>query len=133
MAGDPKAAQWKSNRSSSGKKTVSSKKISAKDEKKTTASAKKSSIKKPSGTASKKKPLLNSTDETKEVQVDGHALIFKHLSKIYWPKEGFTKRQLLNYYYEASPFILPYLKDRPQSLNRFPNGIGGESFYHKDV
>ena len=83
--------------------------------------------------AIKLKPLLNSSDETQETKVNGHSLTFKHLSKKYWPKEGFTKRQLLNYYYEASPFILPYLKDRPQSLNRFPNGIEGKSFYHKDV
>jgi DNA ligase D-like protein (predicted polymerase)/DNA ligase D-like protein (predicted 3'-phosphoesterase) len=130
MAGDPRAAQWKSNRSSSGKKTAVDKTVLAKE---TNASTKTPKIKKPLATASKKKPLLNSTDETKEVQVDGHALTFRHLSKKYWPKEGFTKRQLLNYYYEASPFILPYLKDRPQSLNRFPNGISGESFYHKDV
>jgi bifunctional non-homologous end joining protein LigD len=40
---------------------------------------------------------------------------------------------MLNYYYQIAPYILPYLKDRPQSLNRFPNGIDGESFYHKNV
>jgi len=40
---------------------------------------------------------------------------------------------MLNYYYQVAPYILPYLKDRPQSLNRFPNGINGESFYQKDV
>jgi bifunctional non-homologous end joining protein LigD len=40
---------------------------------------------------------------------------------------------MLNYYYQAAPYILPYLKDRPQSLNRFPNGINGKSFYQKDV
>lgn len=52
---------------------------------------------------------------------------------MFWPGEGYTKRDLLNYYYQAAPFILPYLKDRPQSLNRFPNGIQSESFYQKDV
>ena len=40
---------------------------------------------------------------------------------------------MLNYYYQIAPYILPYLKDRPQSLNRFPNGIHGKSFYQKDV
>jgi bifunctional non-homologous end joining protein LigD len=40
---------------------------------------------------------------------------------------------MLNYYYQMAPVILPYLKDRPQSLNRFPNGIKGMSFYQKDV
>ena len=40
---------------------------------------------------------------------------------------------MLNYYYQVAPFILPYLNDRPQSLNRHPNGIHGKSFYQKDV
>jgi bifunctional non-homologous end joining protein LigD len=77
--------------------------------------------------------LLNPTDETQVREVNGHELSFSHLSKLYWPKEGYTKRDMLNYYYQVAPYILPYLKDRPQSLNRFPNGIGGKSFYHKDV
>ncbi|HEY2648853.1 MAG TPA: non-homologous end-joining DNA ligase, partial [Puia sp.] len=62
-----------------------------------------------------------------------HEIKFTNLSKIYWPKEKLTKRDLLNYYYQVAPFILPYLAGRPQSLNRFPNGIEGESFYQKDV
>ena len=40
---------------------------------------------------------------------------------------------MLNYYYQVAPYILPYLKDRPQSLNRHPNGINGPSFYQKNV
>ncbi|WBV57030.1 hypothetical protein PFY10_01075 [Chryseobacterium daecheongense] len=40
---------------------------------------------------------------------------------------------MINYYYLVAPFILPYLKDRPQSMNRFPNGIEGKSFYFKNV
>jgi bifunctional non-homologous end joining protein LigD len=54
-------------------------------------------------------------------------------NKLYWPKEGYTKKDLINYYDSISDLILPYLKDRPQSMNRFPNGITGESFYQKDV
>jgi bifunctional non-homologous end joining protein LigD len=40
---------------------------------------------------------------------------------------------MLNYYYQVAPYILPYLQNRPQSLNRFPHGINGESFYQKDI
>lgn len=80
-----------------------------------------------------RKTLLNPTEETQSKIVKGRELKFNHLSKVFWPKEGFTKRDLLNYYYQAAPYILPYLKDRPQSLNRFPNGIDGISFYQKDV
>jgi bifunctional non-homologous end joining protein LigD len=80
-----------------------------------------------------RKTLLNPTDETQVRKINGHELKFSNLSKIYWPKEKYTKRDMLNYYYQMAPYILPYLKDRPQSLNRFPNGIDGKSFYHKDV
>jgi bifunctional non-homologous end joining protein LigD len=80
-----------------------------------------------------RKTLLNPTDETQVRKINGHELKFTNLSKIYWPKEKYTKRDLINYYYQVAPFILPYLKDRPQSLNRHPNGIAGESFYQKDV
>lgn len=81
----------------------------------------------------KRKTLLNPTEETQVKKINGHELKFSNLSKIYWPKEKYTKRDLLNYYYQVAPYILPYLKDRPQSLNRYPNGINGQSFYQKDV
>ncbi|MCE2982964.1 MAG: non-homologous end-joining DNA ligase [Parachlamydia sp.] len=82
---------------------------------------------------SERKSLLNPKEETQEKLIQGHSLKFNHLSKVFWPDEGYTKRDLLNYYYQAAPFIIPYLKGRPQSLNRFPNGIEGLSFYQKDV
>jgi bifunctional non-homologous end joining protein LigD len=80
-----------------------------------------------------RKTLLNPTEQTQVRTVSGHELKFNNLSKIFWPQEGYTKRELLNYYYQCAPYILPYLRDRPQSLNRFPNGIEGKSFYQKDV
>jgi bifunctional non-homologous end joining protein LigD len=80
-----------------------------------------------------KKTLLNPTEETQVKKICGHDLKFTHLSKIYWPEDKVTKRDMFNYYYQVAEYILPYLKDRPQSLNRFPNGIHGASFYQKDV
>lgn len=80
-----------------------------------------------------RKTLLNPTDKTQVKKINRHELKFTNLDKVFWPKEGYTKRDLLNYYYQAAPFILPYLKDRPQSMNRFPNGIEGKGFYFKDV
>lgn len=80
-----------------------------------------------------RKTLLNPTDETQVRKINGHELKFTNLSKVYWPDEGYTKREMLNYYYQVTPYMLPYMKDRPQTLNRFPNGIYGESFYQKDV
>jgi bifunctional non-homologous end joining protein LigD len=79
------------------------------------------------------KTLLNPTEETQVKKVKGHELKFTNLSKVYWPEDGVTKRDMFNYYHQAAEYILPYLKDRPQSLNRFPGGIHGPSFYQKDV
>jgi len=80
-----------------------------------------------------RKTFLNPKDETQVRIINGHELKFTNLSKIFWPKEKITKRDLLNYYYRVAPYILPYLKNRPQSMNRHPDGITGESFYYKDV
>jgi len=77
--------------------------------------------------------LLNPTDASQVRAVCGHELKFNNLSKVYWPEDKVTKRDLLNYYYQVAEYILPYLKDRPLSLNRFPSGIHGPSFYQKDV
>ncbi|WEA01771.1 DNA ligase D [Mucilaginibacter sp. SJ] len=78
-------------------------------------------------------PLLSSKNDTEEKKVNGHLLKFTHLNKLYWPEDGITKRDMFNYYHQVAPFMLPYLKDRPMSLNRFPGGIHGESFYQKNV
>lgn len=83
--------------------------------------------------APSKRTLLNPKEETQVKKICGHDLKFTHLSKVYWPEDGITKRDMFNYYYQVAEYILPYLKDRPQSLNRFPNGIHGPSFYQKDV
>lgn len=56
-----------------------------------------------------------------------------NLDKIYFPKEGITKGDIIEYYRAVAPFILPYLKDRPESLNRHPNGIERPGFYQKDM
>lgn len=77
--------------------------------------------------------LLNPTENTQVKKVNGHELTFNNLNKLYWPKEKITKRDLLNYYYRAAPYILPYLKDRPQSMLRHPDGITGQSFFFKDI
>jgi bifunctional non-homologous end joining protein LigD len=61
---------------------------------------------------------------------------FSNLEKIYWNETKLhpliTKKDLIEYYDKISSFILPHLRDRPLSLNRYPDGIGGKSFYHKN-
>ena len=58
---------------------------------------------------------------------------FTHLDKVFWPKEGFTKRDVVRYYERVADVILPYLRDRPMVLNRHPDGIRGASFFQKNV
>lgn len=80
-----------------------------------------------------RKTLLNPTEETQTRIVNGHELRFTNLSKVFWPIEGYTKRDMINYYFQVVPYLLPYMKDRPQIMNRHPHGIEGQSFYQKDV
>ncbi|MGH9364087.1 MAG: DNA ligase D [Thermoanaerobaculia bacterium] len=56
-----------------------------------------------------------------------------HLDKIFWPEEGHTKGDLIEYYRQIAPWLLPYLKDRPIVMARYPDGITGKSFYQKDA
>jgi bifunctional non-homologous end joining protein LigD len=56
-----------------------------------------------------------------------------HLDKVFWPKEGFTKGDVIRYYGRVADVILPYLRHRPMVLNRHPNGIKGASFFQKNV
>jgi len=58
---------------------------------------------------------------------------FTNLDKVFWPDDGYTKGDLIDYYDKISPYIIPHLLDRPLVFERFPNGIYGESFYQKDA
>lgn len=79
------------------------------------------------------KPLLDGKNEVLEKKVDSHLIKFTNLNKLYWPEDGISKRDMFNYYDRVAPYMLPYLLDRPMSLNRFPDGIHGQSFYQKNV
>jgi bifunctional non-homologous end joining protein LigD len=65
--------------------------------------------------------------------IDGHSLKFTNLDKVYYPEDSYTKRDLLNYYDAVAELLLPYLKDRPLSLKRYPNGIHAEYFFQKNT
>ena len=60
-------------------------------------------------------------------------LIFTNRDKIFWPDQGYTKGDLIDYYRAIAPWMLPYLKDRPVVLTRYPDGIEGKSFYQKNA
>jgi bifunctional non-homologous end joining protein LigD len=72
-------------------------------------------------------------ENEKTAVINGKTLKLTNLDKLYWKKENYSKRDLLNYYHAIAPYMLPYMKNRPQSLNRHPNGIGGMSFFQKNV
>ncbi len=67
------------------------------------------------------------------VIVNDEKVKLTNLDKVFWPDEGYTKGDLIDYYRTVAPFILPYLKDRPESLNRHPDGITGENFFQKNM
>ena len=60
-------------------------------------------------------------------------LRLSNLDKVFWPDEGYTKGDLLNYYFNVAPTMLPYLKDRPLTMKRMPDGINGTEFYEKNA
>jgi bifunctional non-homologous end joining protein LigD len=60
---------------------------------------------------------------------DGDRLSVTNLHKVFWPKQKLTKGDLLRYYVQSSPFILPAVQDRPLTMKRLPNGITGKTFY----
>jgi bifunctional non-homologous end joining protein LigD len=66
-----------------------------------------------------------------EIEVDGRALSLSNLDKVLYPKAGFTKGQVIDYYTRVAPVLLPHLRDRPLTLKRYPNGVEGQYFYEK--
>jgi bifunctional non-homologous end joining protein LigD len=77
--------------------------------------------------------LASGKSETLRMEVDGRALTFSNLNKIYFPESGIRKRDLLAYYYHMADYILPFLKDRPLVMRRYPNGIAQKSFFQKEA
>jgi bifunctional non-homologous end joining protein LigD len=78
-------------------------------------------------------PLLSGSADSASLEIDGRRLKFTNLNKVFYPREGYTKRDVINYYHAVAPLIVPHLKDRPLSLKRYPNGIEGEFFFQKEA
>jgi bifunctional non-homologous end joining protein LigD len=60
-------------------------------------------------------------------------IAFTNLDKVFWPEDGYTKGDLVAYYRDVAPWLLPYLRDRPVVMTRYPDGIHGKSFFQKDA
>jgi bifunctional non-homologous end joining protein LigD len=79
------------------------------------------------------KELFLGQAENVTIEIEGKALRLSNLNKVYFPESGYTKRNLLAYYYRIADHILPFLEGRPLVLRRYPNGIAGTPFFQKDA
>lgn len=87
-----------------------------------------------SATGIEREPLVPPTSPPEvSLDLDGHRLKLSNLNKIFYPGEGVTKRDIINYYAAVANLILPHLRDRPLSLKRYPNGIAEEFFFQKNA
>jgi bifunctional non-homologous end joining protein LigD len=78
-------------------------------------------------------PVRKYEENDVELRINGKKLQVTNRNKVYFPDEQITKGELIDYYRKISKFLLPYLKNRPESLNRHPNGITKPGFYQKDM
>lgn len=81
----------------------------------------------------KTEEAMNIDKKEDTLKVGGRTVELTNLDKVYWPKDNYVKGQMIAYYEEMAEWILPYLKDKPISLHRFPNGIEQNGFFQKDV
>ena len=70
--------------------------------------------------------------EKAELVVAGKKLAVSNLAKVLYPKVGFTKGEVIDYYIRIAPVLLPHLRDRPLTMKRYPNGVDGQFFYEKN-
>ncbi|HEX8763846.1 MAG TPA: DNA ligase D [Candidatus Acidoferrum sp.] len=77
--------------------------------------------------------LFKGRAETINIELEGKRLRFSNLNKVYFPESGYTKRNLLAYYYRMADYILPFLRGRALVLRRYPDGIQGQAFFQKDL
>jgi bifunctional non-homologous end joining protein LigD len=77
--------------------------------------------------------LLTPEQAEAVVTIEGRQLKFTNLKKVFYPADGYTKRDVLNYYAAVAGLLVPHLQGRPLSLKRYPNGIDQDFFFQKDA
>jgi bifunctional non-homologous end joining protein LigD len=82
---------------------------------------------------SKRETLLPADKAEIALDVDGRRLKFTNLNKIFYPADGYTKRDVINFYSAVADMLVPHLQGRPLSLKRYPNGIDQDYFFQKDA
>ncbi len=78
-------------------------------------------------------PLLSAEATEQSLTIEGKRLKFTNLKKVFFPADGYTKRDLINFYAAVSDLLVPHLKARPLSLKRYPNGIDSDFFFQKEA
>jgi bifunctional non-homologous end joining protein LigD len=82
---------------------------------------------------SSRSPKSEFRNPNSEIPSPSPRVEFTNLDKVFWPEDGYTKGDLIDYYDKISPYLIPHLLDRPLVFERFPDGIHGPSFYQKDA
>jgi bifunctional non-homologous end joining protein LigD len=77
--------------------------------------------------------LFKGHAENAVLEIEGKRFRLSHLNKVYFPESGYTKRDLIAYYYRMADYVLPFLRDRPLVLRRYPDGIKGQAFFQKNM
>jgi bifunctional non-homologous end joining protein LigD len=85
------------------------------------------------GQDSKRETLLPADKAEITLDIDGHRLKFTNLNKVFYPADGYTKRDVINFYAAVADLLVPHLQGRPLSLKRYPNGIDQDYFFQKDA
>ena len=67
------------------------------------------------------------------VKIGGYSVALTHLDKVLFPRDGITKKEVVDYYSKIAATMMPYIKNRPISMLRYPNGIDHEGFYQKNA
>ena len=83
--------------------------------------------------ASRRALIIPTTETEVELTIGGRRVRLTNLNKLFWPDDRITKRQLLQYYADVSPWLLPHLRDRAMVMKRYPNGANGKCFFMKRV
>jgi bifunctional non-homologous end joining protein LigD len=82
---------------------------------------------------SSQETLLPADKAAITLDIDGRPLKFTNLSKVFYPADGYTKRDVINFYAAVADLLVPHLQGRPLSLKRYPNGIDQDFFFQKDA
>ncbi|HEV7744128.1 MAG TPA: non-homologous end-joining DNA ligase [Pyrinomonadaceae bacterium] len=80
---------------------------------------------------SSKRLVISKKELNLEVELEGKLVKLTNLSKPFWPELGITKRDLIQYYADVAPYLLPHLNDRAMVMKRYPNGAAGDFFFMK--